>query len=77
MNDLPKNFTATTIDVLNVPPVPMNRRLCPGCHNAMGLYYAWKPSEHQITYMFVCHCGKRSKVRLMHFNLNSYGGLEL
>lgn len=77
MKPLPPNFTATTISVDDVPPVPISRRVCPGCHDTMRYCYAWKPSEHQITYMFVCHCGNRSKVRLLHFNLNSYGGLVL
>lgn len=77
MRFLPKNATFTTIDTDYVPAVPVSRRLCPGCHNAMALYYCWKSSERVIHYMFVCHCGTRSKVKLMHFRINSRGGLEL
>lgn len=76
MRFLPKNATFVTIDTDYVPPVPVSRRRCPGCHDAMRLAYCWKSSEHVIHYMFICHCGSRSKLKLMHFRINSRGGLE-
>lgn len=77
MEDLPRNSTFTTVDTDHVPPVPINRRMCPGCLQPMMLSYCWKSSEHVIHYFFVCHCGTRTKGKLLHFRINSYGGLVL
>jgi hypothetical protein len=76
MRFLPKNATFKTIDIDYVPVVPIHRRQCPTCLDPMRLSYCWKSSERVIHYMFVCHCGSGSKVKLMHFRINSRGGLE-
>lgn len=73
---LPRNSSFTVIPHDHVPEVPMNRRLCVTCLNPMMLHYAWKSSERVIHYFFVCHCGSRTKGRLLHFHINSRGGLE-
>jgi len=71
------NVQFTTLDKEFLPLPPVNRRLCPGCFDAMQLAYAWKSSEHVVHYFFVCHCGTRTKGRLQHYRINSRGGLEL
>jgi len=54
-----------------MPPLPVNLRVCPTCLDAMSVHYAWKSSEHVVHYFCVCHCGSRTKGKLVHVRLSS------
>lgn len=67
-------FTLYTQD--KVPEIPANQRLCVTCLEPMLFHYAWKSSERVVHYFYVCHCGSRSKGRLIHRKLNKKGELS-
>jgi hypothetical protein len=77
MANLPPNTTFTILPEDDVPAIPPGRRICPTCLKPMSVWYAWKSSEHVVHYFLLCHCASRSKGKLMHFRLNSKGGLCL
>lgn len=70
---LPRNSTFVLEHLDRAPEVPGTWRLCPGCFDPMMLSYAWKSSEHVIHMFFVCHCGTKSKGKLLHFRLDRNG----
>ena len=69
------NSTFTLIPLDHVPDLPAKWRICPTCLGTMQIAYAWKSSEHVVHYFTVCHCGSRSKGKLLHFRITSRGGL--
>lgn len=72
---LPKNSTFALYTAEAVPLPPIKDRICVTCLDPMHVHYAWKSSEAVIHYFCICHCGSRSKGKMLHYRINSRGGL--
>lgn len=70
-----KTQTFTTIPHDHVPSLPMSWRICPTCLDPMMIDYCWKSSERVIHYFLHCHCGSRTKGKLISARINSRGEL--